>query len=257
MAKRYCDTQIWEEDWFILMPPMYKLLWSWITNKCDHAGVWKPNLQSFIKFNGEVDLEKAIEYFNDEDKVRLIKLKNGKYFLPGFFVFQYGEKINLNNKVHKSIYQLYKSNEVNLKSVRGLKEVIDGLKDKDKEKDIDNIKEGAEKNILPEESEKLMCDLKITDCKPESKSFPVIESGIKLYAGFKKAFPNNRDLPLKTVRDWIPPVRMLIEKKGYTYDQIGEVMNWAIQDKFWRTTILDTEKLEKNFEQLKQKYQNV
>lgn len=146
MAKRYRDNQIWDEDWFIILPPLYKLLWEWINDKCDHAGIWKPNLATFSKFNGEVDLEKALEFFNDEEKTRLIKLDNGKFFIPGFFLFQYGEDMNLNNKVHYSIYQIYKSNGVCMDLVRGLK----ALKDMDKDKDIDKKKN---KKSVPEKPE--------------------------------------------------------------------------------------------------------
>lgn len=201
MAKRYCDTNIWDEDWFILMPPMYRLLWRWVTDKCDHAGIWKPNLQTFIKFNGEVDLEKALEFFNEEDKVRLTKLKNGKFFLPGFFVFQYGEKINLNNKVHKSIYQLYITNEVKLESIRGLKEVIQGLKDKDidKEKDKDKI---IKKGVKPEkpivEKIKYAPFVSMTD---EEHSKLIQEHGPELTQKFILKLDNYKGSNGKTYKD--------------------------------------------------------
>lgn len=266
MAKRYCDTNTWEEDWFILMPPMYKLLWRWITDKCDHAGVWKPNLEAFKKFNGEIDLEKALEFFNEDDKVRITKLENGKYFLPGFFVFQYGKKMNLNNKVHLSIYQVYKDNDIKEEDIRGLKEVIltssrpqdevkVGVKDKDKDKDIINIKGDPE---IFESEEGLMKDFKIEQCKLDAKSkgYKLMETSIEIYDGFRRAFPKNRDLPLMQKKDWIPPIRMLLDKKEYLPEQIVEVAKWAVKDEFWRENILDTKSLEKHFEKLKIKYQN-
>lgn len=147
--KRFTDTNIWDEDWFITMPSNYKLLWIWIKDKCDHAGLWKPNLKNFEIINGIVDLDKAMEYFNTLDKDRIVKLENGKFFLPGFFVFQYGKKLNANNKVHQSVQKVLSSNGVDLTSIRGLEEVIEcshrGLegvnqtpKDKEKDKDIYN-----------------------------------------------------------------------------------------------------------------------
>lgn len=157
MAKRFIDTDIWEEDWFILLPPMYKLLWKWICDKCDHSGIWKPNLETFKKFNGEVNISKALEYYNDDEKIRLLKLDNGKFLIPGFFAFQYGEKLNTNNKVHLSIYQIYCKNGVNLTSIRGLVEVNHTPMDmdKDKEKDKEEKESTREKETKQSKPEKI------------------------------------------------------------------------------------------------------
>jgi hypothetical protein len=143
MSKRFTDTEIWNEDWFIVLPNDYKLLWKYIKDTCDHSGIWKPNLKRFEFTTGKVDLDKALEYFNDEDNIRIVRLKNTKFFLPGFFVFQYGEKMNLNNKVHNSVYINYIKNEVDLTSIRGLKEVIQRPKDIDKDKDIEEEDKGG------------------------------------------------------------------------------------------------------------------
>jgi hypothetical protein len=104
--------------------------------------------------------------------------------------------------------------------------------------------------------EGLAKNLKIENCtlKKESIDYQVIEASIKLYKGFVLNFPDNRDLPLKTVEEWVPPVRTLIEKKKYTYDQIKEIIIWASQERFWKAVILDTQTLEKNFEKLKVQY---
>lgn len=57
-------------------------------------------------------------------------------------------------------------------------------------------------------------------------------------------------------KDWIPPIRNLIEKKDYPPERIIEVAKWAVKDNFWQTVVLDTASLEKNFEKLKIKYQH-
>ena len=64
-----------------------------------------------------------------------------------FVPFQYGKNLNLNNRVHLSVFNRLKDLEVNLGSIRGLNEVKlgssrpqvevkEGVKDKDKDKDI-------------------------------------------------------------------------------------------------------------------------
>lgn len=103
----------------------------------------------------------------------------------------------------------------------------------------------------------LMKDFKIENCKLEMSTigFKVMETALKLYNGYLKEYPHNKDLPLMTVSEWVKPVRNLMQNKKYTQAQIFEVAGFAMKDtKFWRTRILNTDKLENNFEQLKLQY---
>jgi hypothetical protein len=206
MAKRYRDNQIWEEDWFIILPPVYKLLWEWMNDKCDHAGIWKPNLATFEKFNGEVDLIKALDFFNDEEKTRVIKLKNGKFFITGFFVFQYGEDLNLNNKVHFSINEIYKLQGVSIDLVRGLKALKD--MDKDKEKDIDSI---SKKEVKPK-NEKVEFAPFVTMTNEEHSKL-IEEHGLELTKKFIEKLDNYKGSSGKKYKD-----------------DYRAILSWVIQD---------------------------
>ncbi len=196
MAKRYRDTQIWDEDWFIILPPVYKLLWEWINDKCDHAGIWKPNLATFERFNGEVDLKKALEFFNDEEKTRVVKLESGKFFITGFFVFQYGCEMNLNNKVHLSINQIYKTQGVKTDLVRGLVALKDMDKDKDKEKDINSI---IKKEVKPK-NEKTEFAPFVTMTNEEHSKL-VEEHGLELTKRFIEKLDNYKGSSGKKYKD--------------------------------------------------------
>lgn len=137
MAKRFTDTNIWQEDWFLAMPQDYMLFWGFITDSCDHAGIWKPNKVVFEKLSGgQVDLKKALSFFNHE-KDRVVVLENGRWFITGFIPFQYGEVLNLASRMHHSVYDLLRINRVKLGLIRPQIEVIDRVKDKDKDKDKD------------------------------------------------------------------------------------------------------------------------
>jgi hypothetical protein len=110
-------------------------------------------------------------------------------------------------------------------------------------------------NIL--NSGDLMENFSIDQCKlpEEDPSRIVIETAIKLYRGFKAAFPNNKDLVEKKKKEWIPPVRDLIQKDKYEPKQIFELTQWAITEgNSWRPYIMDAASLEKNFEKIKEKY---
>lgn len=135
MSKRFHDTEIWKQDWFLELSYEYMLLWLYIKDTCDHAGIWKPN-KRFIEFiSGKpIDLKKAVELFN-ATKNRIEILSNGRWLIPDFIAFQYGNHLNVENRVHASIVEVLENNGVPLTSLRGLVEDNDRVKDKAKDKD--------------------------------------------------------------------------------------------------------------------------
>lgn len=52
---------------------------------------------------------------------------------------------------------------------------------------------------------------------------------------------------------WRDAARLLIDKDGYTPEQVAWVLNWSQSDEFWRTNILSMPKLRDKFDQLKLK----
>ena len=41
MAKRFTDTDKWKKGFIRNLPTKYKLLWLYILDDCNHAGVWE------------------------------------------------------------------------------------------------------------------------------------------------------------------------------------------------------------------------
>ena len=154
MSKRFHDTDIWDEDWYLDMPLEYRSFWFYVKDKCDHAGIWRPNVRRFnADIDNDIDLDLALSWFNS-DKERIVELESGHWMIKDFVTFQYGKNLNLNNRVHLSVFNRLNDLEVNLGSIRGLNEVKkgssrpqvevkEGVKDKDKDrvivKDISNI----------------------------------------------------------------------------------------------------------------------
>jgi hypothetical protein len=143
MAKRFTSTEIWSEDWFLEMPIEYKLFWYYMLSECDHAGLFKVNLRSFCGLNEvKISSDDALKYFNSgKDRVRVVN--KSVWLIEDFFVFQYGTTINLNNRLHESIEKLYTKLDLKLSSIRGVLDLIYGVKDKDKDKVI--YKKGKDK----------------------------------------------------------------------------------------------------------------
>lgn len=152
MAKRFTDTEIWNEDWFLSLESKVRLFWFYLKDVCDCAGIWRPNILVANRIYGfDIELQCA---FHDltQDKKRIIVLKNGRWFLPGFIPFQYGLVLNKNSAAHRGVLKSLELNEVDLSMVIPKIEVLEGsrdglgrvnptLKDKDKDKDKEFFKE--------------------------------------------------------------------------------------------------------------------
>ena len=128
MAKRFTATEKWIDPWFCELGALDKLFWVYLLDNCDHAGIWQVNWP-LVKFHIK-DFVFKKEVFNG----RILELKEQKWFIPKFIVFQYGE-LNPENRAHLSVIHILKKEG----AYKGLKCPSEG--DKDKDMDKDNIKD--------------------------------------------------------------------------------------------------------------------
>lgn len=100
MPKRLTDTDKWKKPFIKSLPLEYKLLWIYILDDCDHAGVWQVDIEvAEIRLGTKLSLQKAQGYFAKN----IVVLEGGtKWFVPDFISFQYGA-FNEANKMYKSI----------------------------------------------------------------------------------------------------------------------------------------------------------
>jgi hypothetical protein len=175
MSKRFTDTELWNEDWFVELTNDQKLFWFYVKDACNHAGIWKVNKRHFESTTGiKIDLEKFFKLINS-DKERIVKITNDKWYLNQFVIFHYGKVLNENNNAHFGVLKelrLYNIDtcdfEVKDRSNTLLFEVKErsktvkgdpnkGPKDKDKDKDIRKGGVGGkEKFIKPSVGEVIM-----------------------------------------------------------------------------------------------------
>ena len=85
MPKRFTDTNKWDDAWFGALSPTDKLFWSYLCDKCDHAGIWKVNIP-LAKFHIGADYEPDPKRFGGRIQV----LDKDKWYIPKFVAFQYG-----------------------------------------------------------------------------------------------------------------------------------------------------------------------
>jgi len=127
MAKRMTDTDKWKKRFVRELTPQHKLLWFYILDDCNHAGIWEVDIEvASIRVGENLIYDMLPQSFLD----KIVIFDDGdKWFIPDFIEYQYGE-LNQNSNVHKSVLNLL--NKYNLEGyLKGSQRVESTLKDKD------------------------------------------------------------------------------------------------------------------------------
>jgi hypothetical protein len=90
--------------------------------------------------------------------------------------------------------------------------------------------------------------------KAEEKK--IMLAAIEIFSGFKILHPDNRDLDLILLIDWVKPIREMIQVKRYSVEQVKGILQFLNEweDPFYKDLVVNTEKLAKHFEIIKSKY---
>jgi hypothetical protein len=149
---RFLHPPRYNQDWYIDLKGEYQKFFDYIIETCDNAGVWKPNKIDFETKTGfKINLDSFLERVN-KGKERVLVLENGRWLIPGFVRFQSFNKkhsfeLKDSHPFHKNIIRsLIENNCQGL--IKGLERVCQGVKDKDKDKDI-ILKENTE-DVFPQ-----------------------------------------------------------------------------------------------------------
>jgi hypothetical protein len=101
MSKRFTDTNIWDQSWFLELSPEGKNLWQFLEKSSDCAGIWKIDIPEMKRKIGckNINLTHFLEEVNrDYNKLtgepvkrnRVMLIANDtKLWLTGFICFQY------------------------------------------------------------------------------------------------------------------------------------------------------------------------
>jgi len=85
MAKRLTDTEKWNDDWYISLSNDYRIIWQWLLDNCNHAGICKRSIRLLnLMCNTKVSEEELIKTMEDR-----VLIKNNNWFIPKFLKFQY------------------------------------------------------------------------------------------------------------------------------------------------------------------------
>jgi hypothetical protein len=87
MAKRFTDTDKWKDEWYTDLPNDYKIIWQYLLDTCDNAGIYKRNIKLLnIMCNTNVSDTDVLNTF----KLRVTPISDEKWIINKFCVFQYG-----------------------------------------------------------------------------------------------------------------------------------------------------------------------
>ncbi len=129
MAKRLTDTLKWGDDWFLSLDNDYRMIWQWLLDNCNHAGICKRNVK-LLNFMcntnvAEVDLLKTMQ-----GRVMIV---NNTWFIPKFLKFQY-EVLTSNRPVILSVVKELEKHKCLEMIPESLKNDLFIIKDKSKDK---------------------------------------------------------------------------------------------------------------------------
>lgn len=126
MTIRFTHTEKWEDAWFRKSPPLVKLLYLYIIDKCDIAGIWEKDLElaAFVIGADIGAIQGAYEQLSD----KLISLDETHNLARNFIKRQRNYPLNPENAAHAAIINrllayrtnLFVKNLLNTPEIKGL-----------------------------------------------------------------------------------------------------------------------------------------
>jgi len=149
MSKRFTDFNKWDDPFFTGLPNDLKLIWLYMLDKCDHAGIFKVNFD-LMKY--QCNCKKTPEQIYNAFKDRIITINNEKWFIKKFVKFQYPRGIDNDSKCIISVRNILEHNGLldivkeiyingNCEEIKQLGNSYLTVQDKDKDKDKEKDKE--------------------------------------------------------------------------------------------------------------------
>lgn len=87
MAKRFTDTEKWKRPWFRSLTMKQKLIWLYLCDDCDHAGIWLGDFELMtFQLGFKVSESDLLDLFGDK-----ISKYGDKFLLNNFYDFQYSQ----------------------------------------------------------------------------------------------------------------------------------------------------------------------
>jgi len=218
MAKRFTDTEKWEDEWFTELPNDYKVIWFYLLDTCDNAGIWKRNIKKLNYLcNTNISAEDLLEVFNKRIQI----VSDEKWFIKKFCIVQYGHDfLQSNNKAVKAavkrlqvegvlIGNKYSTDTlpIGYKDIPNTPKEQEQVKEKEKEKDKEKNKVIFTKPMLERIVDKFISvdsRFKLNSVMVEiDEDYGGFDNLIEMYLPNDKSAQNNFKQKLKQYNDGI------------------------------------------------------
>ena len=86
MAKRFTDTDKWKDEWYTELSNDYKVIWQYLLDTCDNAGIYKRNIKLLNYYcNTNVSDTDILNVF----KLRVAPISDEKWIINKSILYQY------------------------------------------------------------------------------------------------------------------------------------------------------------------------
>ena len=178
-TKRFTDIEKWKDPFFEELTPEYKLIYLYLLDDCDNAGIWNKSMKRLNYSCGtNITDEELMSTFSD----RLIRVNPDVCIVSKFMYFQYGKDwLTSNNKAvisarnkltlidSLSIPYQYPNDTLSIPYSYPIDRAKDKDKDKIKDKDTVKVKFQEKDKFKSKELEKDK-DIKIVNISEEFKA---------------------------------------------------------------------------------------
>jgi len=139
MAKRFIDTELFNDEWFMELSKEGKLFYLYLITNCDHAGIIKLN-KKLCSFQTKINnIETVIKELDN----RLLSVKDGIYYLTKYIHFQYPNFPNSKVKQQESAINILEKYGLFSNGCLTVKQVLDNSYDN--VIDIDSVNDSDKK----------------------------------------------------------------------------------------------------------------
>jgi hypothetical protein len=145
MAKRFIDTGIFDDAWYMDLSKDGKILWLYFITKCDHAGMLSLNIKLCKVQTGINNIPTVIKELGN----RLVTVNQLLYFIPKFIEFQYPNFPNSNVKQQASAIEILSKYQLFNKETLTVTQQLTNsyVNDNDNDNDNVNVNENEKKKV--------------------------------------------------------------------------------------------------------------
>lgn len=108
--KIFTDTTKWDDIWFRGLSPELKLIYLYVCDRCDHAGIWEFDRELLV-LHTKVDPTDENAWL-DMFYPKIALLPNGKWWIKNYIQFQYPKGINRRTNFFDPVYKSLEKNQI-------------------------------------------------------------------------------------------------------------------------------------------------